>query len=88
MKMLSVEEAKDQLGALIEAAKRGEEIVLTENGTPVVRISATETAAEVVSDAERRKEAGRRLLKMLERGYDLGGRDWTRDDLHERGSLP
>jgi prevent-host-death family protein len=88
MKMLSVEEAKDQLGALIEAAKRGEEIVLTENGTPVARLSATEPDCEALSDEERRKEAGRRLLKMLERGYDLGGRDWTRDDLHQRGSLP
>ncbi|PWC31352.1 type II toxin-antitoxin system prevent-host-death family antitoxin [Azospirillum sp. TSO35-2] len=84
MKMLSVDEAKEQLGALIEAAKRGEEIVLTENGTPVARLSATET----VSDEERRKEAGQRLLEKLRKGYDLGGRDWTRDDLHERGSLP
>ncbi|BAI72810.1 hypothetical protein AZL_021720 [Azospirillum sp. B510] len=84
MKMLSVEEAKDQLGALIEAAKRGEEIVLTENGTPVARLSAT----EAVSDQERRRLAGERLLKKLRKGYDLGGRDWTRDDLHERGSLP
>nr|WP_295834982.1 type II toxin-antitoxin system prevent-host-death family antitoxin [uncultured Azospirillum sp.] len=88
MKMLSVEEAKDQLGALIEAAKRGEEIVLTENGTPVARLSATEAASEPVSEEERRRQAGERLLRKLRKGYDLGGRDWTRDDLHERGSLP
>ncbi len=88
MKMLSVEEAKDQLGALIEAAKRGEEIVLTENGTPVARLSATWTVSEAMSEQESRKVAGQKLLQKLRKGYDLGGRDWTRDDLHERGSLP
>ncbi|CAO3414034.1 type II toxin-antitoxin system Phd/YefM family antitoxin [Azospirillum endophyticum] len=88
MKMLSVEEAKDQLGALIEAAKRGEEIVLTENGTPVARLSAMEMSSDAPADLERRREAGQRLLRMLRKGYDLGGRDWTRDDLHNRGPLP
>lgn len=88
MKMLSVEEAKDQLGALIEAAKRGEEIVLTENGTPVARLSATETDSDAIAEEERRRQAGERLLGKLRKGYDLGGRDWTRDDLHDRGSLP
>lgn len=39
MKMLSVEDARAPLPALVEEARRGEEIVLTSGGRPVAQIT-------------------------------------------------
>lgn len=78
--MLSIEEARDQLAKLAEDAARGEEVILTQNGTPVLRLSSP-----AAPDAERlRREAVAHLREWMDRSVDLGGRDWTRDDLHRR----
>lgn len=78
MKMLSVEEAKDQLAALVEAAKRGEEIVLTSHGA-VVRL--VPEVCPVVSKPD--PEVVKAFLADLEQGMHIGERNWTRDDIYE-----
>lgn len=81
--MLSIEEAQKQLAQLAEEAMRGEDVILTQNGTPVARLAPVRRAPT----EQDRGEMAEKLLRTLERGYDLGGRDWTRNDLHKRGSL-
>ncbi|MDQ2102664.1 type II toxin-antitoxin system Phd/YefM family antitoxin [Azospirillum isscasi] len=76
MKMLSIEEARDQLAKLVEEAQRGEEIVLTENGTAVARLVPHAAAADG------RRAAADALRRRMREGFDLGGRDWSREDLH------
>ncbi len=79
MKMLSVEEAKDQLHALVDAARNGDEVVLTENGTPVARVEPLD-GAEIAG----RAEAIQRFLSSPDRKMPIGPIDWTRDELHGR----
>lgn len=44
MKVVSITEAKAQLSTLIAAAERGEEVLITRRGGPVVRLVATQPA--------------------------------------------
>jgi prevent-host-death family protein len=43
---ISIAEAEGQLTELVRLANQGEEIVLTDNGDPVVRLRADEEAVE------------------------------------------
>ncbi|MCW2245026.1 prevent-host-death family protein [Azospirillum fermentarium] len=81
MKMLSVEEASTQLAALVEDARRGEEVVLTSGGRPVARL--TPAAMDKPSPEEVRA-----FLTSMKKGLPIGGRDWTRDELYESRLKP
>ncbi|HYG88829.1 MAG TPA: type II toxin-antitoxin system prevent-host-death family antitoxin [Azospirillum sp.] len=87
MKMLSVEEAKDQLAALVEEAKRGEEIVLTENGTPVAELKRTSRRVPMVDGRpvtpEEREAAWKRLLEGMEKGFPKPVGRFSRDEIYE-----
>ena len=43
MKQVSIQQLKNQLSALIEAASRGQTIVVTKHGRPVVQIAGVDT---------------------------------------------
>ncbi|AWK86841.1 type II toxin-antitoxin system Phd/YefM family antitoxin [Azospirillum thermophilum] len=79
MKMLSIEEAQGQLAKLAEEAQRGEEIVLTSQGTPVLRLVPESGPARDRKDPQ----AVRAFLDDLEEGMSIGERNWTRDDIYE-----
>lgn len=78
MKMLSVEDARDPLPALVEEARRGEEIVLTNGGRPVAQITPAPANLAKPSNDEIRA-----FLAELDEGWPIGKRDWTRADLYE-----
>ncbi len=78
MLQVAVNQAKNQLSALIHAAEEGEEVVLTRHGKPVVRLVA-ETAVAAKSNREtyarealERLRAFRALVKPAEQGLT----DW------------
>ena len=64
---------------LVEAAG-GEEIVITRRSKPVAKLVPIGTAK---SD-EKRERAIERMIERMRRALDLGGRKFTRDEMHER----
>ena len=52
MQTMTIAQAKNQLSSLIHAAERGEDVVLTRHGKPVVRLVATQTVHTKKSETE------------------------------------
>jgi prevent-host-death family protein len=48
----SVAEAKDQLSSLIDRAMRGEEVVITRHGRPIVALKAIARTARPMTEAD------------------------------------
>ncbi len=80
MKTVSAREANQSFSRLLGEAARGEEVIITKRGKPVARLVPMEKGG---SDEERQR-AIERLMKRLRRGVKLGGRAYTRDEMHER----
>ena len=81
MPIANVHQAKTQLSKLIDAALKGEEVVIARDGVPVVRLVAVERKRE------RRREPGRFEGEIVEFDPDW----WKPDDelarLFEEGLL-
>jgi len=60
---------------------RGEEFVITRNGTPVARLTPV-SKRRVLTPAQ--QAAWERTLKRMEEGWDIGAGPLDRDALHER----
>jgi prevent-host-death family protein len=80
MKSVSAREANQGFSKLLAEAAGGEEIVITRRGKPVAKLVPIGTAK---SD-EKRERAIERMMERMRRGLDLGGRKFTRDEMHER----
>ncbi|WP_035690746.1 type II toxin-antitoxin system Phd/YefM family antitoxin [Azospirillum halopraeferens] len=85
MKMLSIEEARAQLSDLLDRAERGEEVVITRNGTPVVRLVPESAPArqEYNSDVAERAAAWIKLQAMMEEGLPFDGVRWSRREIYD-----
>ena len=81
MKTVSARDANQHFSKLLAAVEAGEEVVITRRGRPVARMVR---ARKQPTDAERTK-ALEELNKIMDRGYRLGGKPLTRDEMHERG---
>ncbi len=80
MKTIGAREANQQFSRLLREAEAGEEIVITRNGAAVARLSPA--AADAVPPE--RAAARKRLMKLLDKGFEFEDRPLTRDELHER----
>ena len=80
MKTVSARAANQGFSKLLAEAANGAEIVITRRGKPVAKLVPVGTAK---SDDERQR-AIERMMKLMRRGLDLGGRKFTRDEMHER----
>ena len=80
MKTVSAREANQSFSKLLGEAAGGEEVVITKRGKPVARLVPVGNRG---SDEERQR-AIERMVKRMRRGIDLGGRPFTRDEMHER----
>ena len=80
MKTISAREANQAFSKLLAAAAAGEEFVITRRGTPVAKLGPVSAR-----DAdEKRKAAGRRMMRRMRRGARLGGIKVPREQLYER----
>jgi prevent-host-death family protein len=79
MRTVGAREANQQFSRLLREAEDGEEITITRNGRSVARL----VPARGPRDAKARKKALDEMLKLMEKGLDLGGRKYTRDEMHE-----
>jgi prevent-host-death family protein len=80
MRNVSAREANQGFSKLLARVAKGEEVVITRHGKPVARLVPVQDAAA----AKRREAAIKRMIKMMERGFPLGGRRFTHDEMHQR----
>jgi prevent-host-death family protein len=80
MRSVGAREANQHFSELLREAESGKDITITRNGKPVARLSPVRAAK--ISKA--REKALRELMALLEKGIDLGGKGFTRDEMHER----
>jgi prevent-host-death family protein len=81
MRSVTAREANQAFSKLLEAAAKGEEIVVTRRGKPVARICP-------IVDQQARDErdaAIERMSELMREGLDLGGNAWPgRGAIYER----
>jgi len=81
MSTIGAREANRSFSRILREAENGETVTITRNGKPVA------TLAPLVRpplSGKARKAAHSKLMKLLEKGLDLGGKGFTRDEMHER----
>lgn len=81
MSIVGAREANRSFSKILKEAESGTAVTITRNGKPVARLEPV--AAKPVSE-KGRKQSLKRLMKLLEKGYDLGGGPYSRDEMHER----
>jgi len=80
MKTVSSREANQHFSRLLKVAAEGEDVIITRRGKPVAKLMSV---GGPKIDAKRRA-AHKRLMKLLRKGYNLGGLKIDREDLYDR----
>ena len=80
MKRVSAREANQKFSKLLAEVAGGQEVVITKRGVPVARLVAIRGQVE----DRKRAAAIKRMVANLKKGLPLGGRRFTRDEMHER----
>ncbi len=80
MRFVTLRELNQHVSRYLKAVEDGEALVVTKRGKRIARIVPETDAVE----ARRNDPAYQALCEVLDRPLPLGGRDWTREDLHER----
>jgi prevent-host-death family protein len=75
---IGVFEARNRFSELVEAAERGEEVIVLRRGKPVARITSAEPAGAV---ADQRRDVIRRAAELADRVAERMGRDFTHEEL-------
>lgn len=81
MPTVGAREANRSFSKILREAESGKTVTITRNGRPVARLQPIDLRPK--SEKERRK-AHKELMELLEKGYDLGGGPYSRDEMHER----
>lgn len=81
VQLVSLRELNQHLTRYIQAVERGDEVIITRRGKPVVKMMASTEKRQFTPDQE---EAWKRLLALMNKGISLRGDKWRRDELHER----
>lgn len=84
MTTIGAREANRSFSKILREAENGKTVTITRNGRPVARLvpAPVPAAAESMTEEER-KAAHKELMELLEKGFDLGGKGFTRDEMHE-----
>lgn len=79
MRTVGAREANQQFSRLLREAEGGKEILITRNGEPVARL----VPARTMRNSQARKKALAEMIRLMNKGLDLGGRGFSRDEFHE-----
>ena len=79
MRTVGAREANQQFSRLLREAEEGEEITITRNGRAIARL----IPARGPKDEKARKQAIEEMVRLMEKGLDMGGRGYTRDEMHD-----
>lgn len=75
---VSVFDARNRFSELIDAAERGEEVIVTKRGKPVVRLTRVDEAAARAVETRTALAHARRIAQAVE---ERMGRPFTHDEL-------
>ncbi len=79
MRAVSAREANQAFSRILQEAESGDTVVITRRGKPVAVVAPY--AAHLSPE---RKQAIERIVALMRKGIPLGGRRFTRDEMHER----
>jgi len=79
MRSVTAREANQAFSRILQEAERGESVVITRRGQPVAVIAPYRAA-----DVREREQAIDHIVALMHRGLPIGGRRFTRDEMHER----
>ena len=80
MKVVSARDANQSFSKLLAEVEAGRTVVITKRGLPVARMLPVRRPLQ----GKAREAAITRAIALMERGLPLGGRRFTRDEMHER----
>ena len=80
MRAVTAREANQAFSRILKAAESGESVVITRRGEPVAII------APYQASERDREHAIEHVVAMMRNGLPLGGRRFSRDEMHERCS--
>ena len=81
-RLVSAREANQQFSRLLRDVEAGAEILVTRRGRPVARIVPAQSPGERQLTSEQ-EAALERTRRRLEKGWDLGGGKFNRDELYD-----
>jgi len=82
MTTVGAREANRSFSKILREAESGKTVTITRNGRPVARLEPLVVRPK--GTKKQREKAHAELMALLERGFDLGGKAPTRDEMHER----
>jgi len=78
MRAVTAREANQAFSRILKAAESGESVVITRRGEPVAVIAPYRALDRA------REHAIEHVVAMMRNGLPLGGRRFSRDEMHER----
>jgi prevent-host-death family protein len=79
MRAVSAREANQTFSRILQEAEGGAEVVITRRGKPVAVL-----APFAALRSREREQAIERAITLMQKGLPIGGRSFTRDEMHER----
>ena len=79
MRSITAREANQSFSRVLADAENGASIVITRRGKPVAVIAPYDRRV-----SPERERAIERVVALMRKGLPLGGRRFTRDEMHER----
>ena len=79
MRSITAREANHSFSRVLRDAENGNSVVVTRRGRPVAVIGPYRAPG-----AADREEAIEHIVNLMRQGLPLGGRRFTRDEMHER----
>ena len=79
MRSVTAREANQAFSRILKEAEGGERVVITRRGQPVAVI-----APYRAPNTREREQAIDHIVALMRRGLPIGGKRFTRDEMHER----
>jgi prevent-host-death family protein len=79
MRAVSAREANQAFSRILQEAEGGTEVVITRRGKPAAVLSPF-----AAHRSREREQAIERAIALMRKGLPIGGRRFTRDEMHER----
>ena len=81
MRTIGAREANQRFSELLREVEAGKDVTITRHGKPVAHLSSVRGKTRSVAE---RKKAVAEMVRLMKKGLDLGGRSYSRDEMHER----
>lgn len=79
MRSITARMANQAFSQILRDVENGDTVVVTHRGKPVAVMAPYQQL-----DAAAREQAIERIVRLMREGLPLGGRRFTRDEMHER----